>query len=46
MKRTEGHYNRNVKVCPINKNTATIEGMRVWIRKARIFRANFNNSKQ
>ena len=46
MKSAKVNYNRHVKAHPINEDVATIESMRVWIRKARTFRANSGDSKQ
>ena len=34
MKGAKLNYNRDIKKCPINADAATIECMRVWIRKA------------
>ena len=36
MKGAKVNYNSYVKSCPINEKTATIESMRMHIRKARI----------
>ena len=46
MKGAKVNYNMHVNACPTNEYVVTIEGMRVWIRKARNFRANNDDSKQ
>ena len=40
------NYNRCVNAFQINEDTATIERIRSWIRKARKFRANYVDIKQ
>ena len=40
------NYERHVNLCQINENTATIGGMRSWIKKARQFRENAFDRKQ
>ena len=36
----------HVNACPTKEDAVTIEGMRVWIRKARMFRVNSDDRKQ
>ena len=46
MKGAKVNYNRNVKAHLTNEDRETIECMRVWIRKARIFRKKSGDSEQ
>ena len=46
MKGAKVNHNAHVNAQPINEDAATIEGMGVWIRKARMFRENSNDRKQ
>ena len=46
MEGTKVNCNTCVKANPKNEDAATIKRMRVWIRKARIFRAHSGDSKQ
>ena len=46
MNGTIVNCNMHANSCPINEVLATVESMSVWIKKARVFRANARHSKQ
>jgi len=46
MSGTIENYNRYVKAYPINEETASLESMSMWIKKARVFRNNTKRSGQ
>ena len=46
MSGTIENYNRCVNAYPINDESASLESMSMWIKKARVFRTNTKRSGQ